>query len=280
MYLLCKDNRTISLQECLRSVAELGSIDLAILFQAASHLLPPRKRSPQEHYPAALNRERIEDGFVDREEASMLLSHRQTTRPGDGPLIWSLLSGTDPFKDALQLWRATLGGWQTIVRSGFLVSSVPRVEGLDGFTWAPRQPSCDRTKSSFYFPSGNFNRTQWASFHDDKLAGRWGVHIFDVYDDSPANSSTSQREIRIMVRSNCNDDARYEVGALLQPLSQIPIGGIEGRFTAVRCHNGSHETMFGVCGSVDGSVWKWVGVYSWKSGNDLPCFEVKDFFIS
>jgi hypothetical protein len=117
--ILCKHDATIPSLELLRRVLAEGSLELAVLIGGASHLLPAA------------------DGVLGRtiEDSGYTLSLRHASRPGDDVVIWSLLHDSIHPSNIVELW-----GGQKEVRTGFLMSSAPRVK-LPCRSWAQSTPT-------------------------------------------------------------------------------------------------------------------------------------------
>jgi hypothetical protein len=118
VHLLSKSGRLISLLELFLKVLNEGAIDLGVLLGSAQHLLP----SLDPNAPLSV------------EDAAFLLSRRHASRITDEVVIWGLLSNLPGDISPLNLWAA-----QPCVRTGFLMSSAPRIE-LPGYHWAPQSP--------------------------------------------------------------------------------------------------------------------------------------------
>ncbi|PMD14926.1 hypothetical protein NA56DRAFT_357969 [Hyaloscypha hepaticicola] len=118
VHLLGKSGRLMSLLELFWKVMNEGAIDLGILLGSAQHLL----LSSDPHAPICV------------EDAAFLLSQRHASRITDEVVIWGLLSNLPGDPSPLKLWRS-----QPCVRTGFLISSAPRIE-VPGYRWAPQSP--------------------------------------------------------------------------------------------------------------------------------------------
>jgi hypothetical protein len=118
VHLLGKGGRLISLLELFLKVMNEGAIDLGVLLGSAQHLLP----SSDPNAPLSV------------EDAAFLLSQRHASRITDEVVIWGLLSNLPGDTSPLKLWVS-----QPCVRTGFLMSSAPRLE-LPGYHWAPQSP--------------------------------------------------------------------------------------------------------------------------------------------
>ena len=88
IWLLCKDNRTVSFTETLEMVHQYGAVDIAILFATSGHLLPSARM---------LASDPSRDGgpifeIINGDEAEYLLRHRYASRPKDKEVIQRLLT--------------------------------------------------------------------------------------------------------------------------------------------------------------------------------------------
>lgn len=135
IHLLCKDNKIISLRDCLLNVHRFGAIDIAILFLTNEYLLPALRAKPLDRNPAKSSL-RVQDGYISVEESICLLAYRHVSRPGDSVVIMSLLHDISPAYTAETFWKAKIG---SIINTGLLFSSQPRLR-CKGFGWAPSQP--------------------------------------------------------------------------------------------------------------------------------------------
>ncbi len=211
IHMLCrsgKGNQAISLLEILQVVSTHGSINIGILLLTNYHLFPAPKSLDwlKRHtdgrsslsmakvkqlqlrkifsvsYDARLKSEQIEQGFLTVSEAATLLAQRYASRPGDNVIIWSLLVGDDPSKNALQLWTRGSHGLDLLatdktVYTGFLLSSVPRLPP-PGPSWAPSQPgpliTSSNQQASHYPPyDGNLFQIGTIEFDGACLLAVW-----------------------------------------------------------------------------------------------------------
>lgn len=115
--ILCSNGQLISLIDLLCRILDEGAIDLAVLLGSAQHLHPS-------HFSDAIS---VED-------SGLLLSQRHASRSGDEVVIWGLLNNLKGENSAINLWKSQRG-----IRTGFLMSSAPRIESA-GYRWAPSTP--------------------------------------------------------------------------------------------------------------------------------------------
>lgn len=186
LHLLCKNDRVVSLRSLIEDVNTEGSLEIAAMFVTAQHLMPgnPFRQSGE-----------IEAEYVQPEEAATLLSRRYTTKSGDELVIWSLLCGETVHKTGEEFWRSRRnikllvssgtrqrGTVMGKVRTGFLVSSAPRIDAQRrGFGWAPSRPdlSYDLTDSGYRaFHAYDGRSTPMAYYDDEGLESDWLVHEF------------------------------------------------------------------------------------------------------
>lgn len=274
IYLLCKDDKILSFRETLDIVCQEGSIDLAILFLATQHLLPPEdfedERFSAAHYSAVLR-------FVTLEEAGSLLSHRQASRPGDDVVIWSLLVDEKKFDSAESMWKDQIRMIRQAnrrlvaangVKTGFLLSSAPRIKEVRGVRWAPTSPTLEQSDGRAYL-AGDGHGSVKALITPEGLKGQWGVHRFGI----PMHDASS-RTYRSVVRQIINAQSQHEYrwAALLQPL-------FYEHLTAHRYRGNADGPLFAVCGSKDGQSWVWCGLYEWNVVEPLPEFKIEQILL-
>lgn len=272
IHILCKFNQVLSLRETLETVCREGSIDLAILFLTAQHLLPPEV-SQDEWFLAKLLSDLKAQGFVSFEEASSLLSHRQASRPGDDVVIWSLLVGEQKFDSARNLWQVKLDHPDSTVNTGFLLSSAPRIKGLKGLGWAPSHPTLDQTAAGKAYIAADGHRSEKGEVREEGLRGECGVHKFE---HSADGSPPYQSRILNLIQDPGSPPQQFRWIALLQPLAW---DATFNRPVARRYRGNARGPLFAVCGSDDGREWLWRGVHEWDVEEPLPEFQVKNILL-
>ena len=278
--ILCKDNKTIFLRDALLLVHQEGSIDLAVLFLAMQQFLPSHTEAFRRNSP----RQSIE-------EASSLLCHRHATRSGDDVVIWSLLSGIKVTFTAEELWRT-----KRRVRTGFLMSSAPRIENVQGMGWAPRTPCIRLSDDSDALLNGHYlsydgEGSDYGEITPKGLMAEWFVFEVkieeaDLYKEAPitmarqdVNGIWTTEELQHVKINRCWTIAtdllqRYKYVILMQPRS------LDHRpYTAAVGRGESHGPLVAVCASDDEKSWNWKGVYEWSIAVPLPNFEVKDILL-
>ncbi|KAK1238658.1 hypothetical protein MKX07_004234 [Trichoderma sp. CBMAI-0711] len=188
VHLLCKDNRPVPLRDVLALLYKNGSIDLCALLIGSPQLMPPgsKLRAP---------------GI---ETASVMLSRRYASRPGDDVIIWSLLCGDDqPHQSPTALWKSRQGGW---VKTGFLMSSCDRIaDAPRGYGWAPATPqvlgpytSSRAPDAPLFWPydGSGTNAARIMTLGTDKattttcLRGKWLAHVYSPSDEPLVDHST------------------------------------------------------------------------------------------
>jgi hypothetical protein len=145
IYLLCLENRFVSVYDLLKSVHNGGRIDLATLFVTRGYLFPSADLGDFELFPGRIVPDpegcEVKNSFVSIGEAASLLSHRHATRGADDLLIWSLLIGDLEDESAIEMWKRQVG---KRINTGSLISSAQRLAGHLGLGWAPSQPNASR----------------------------------------------------------------------------------------------------------------------------------------
>lgn len=182
VHLLCKDNRPVPLRDVLAVLYTSGSIDLCALLIGSPQLMPPgsKLRAPS------------------IETASVMLSRRYASRPGDDVIIWSLLCGDDkPYQSPLALWESRRDRW---VKTGFLMSSCDRIPNAPrGYGWAPATPqvlgpytSSRAPNTPLFWPydGSGTNAAKIMTLGKDKvtttcLRGKWLAHVYSPHDNEP-----------------------------------------------------------------------------------------------
>jgi hypothetical protein len=149
IHFLCRNNEVVQLKKILEMVCQYGSIDLAILFLSSQHMLPAVKHEIEaQYFPARDTLEEVTQGFIPIQEATCLLGNRHASREDDDIVIWSLLTGAKPYYNARELWCDRINTSSQSINTGFLLSSVPRLCGVKGLSWAPRQPTFHSSPNS------------------------------------------------------------------------------------------------------------------------------------
>jgi hypothetical protein len=266
----------MSLREILAEVIQRGRIDLAVLVQDSVHLLPPPREAKQYYFPARQADEWVKMGFISVEQAAGHLSHRQAFRKGDDIIIWSLLVDTKAHDSALSFWKARISSQLgASIYTGYIFSSVPRVQGVKGLSWAPASPTCNRLSTQF-FPTDQGQFTKRALIHHTGLLGDFAINIFHY--DAGAGSDQYQRKVIDILRSTSQQT--YHWLALVHPL----IGNeLYQKSTAYRYRGkSSGSPLFGICVSndiKDKKIWIWKAVYEWNAGHKLPEFHEREITL-
>ncbi|KAF8864012.1 hypothetical protein BDZ45DRAFT_614759 [Acephala macrosclerotiorum] len=267
IHLLCKDNEVIHLKKVVDMTCQHGSIDIAILFMSCQHMLPAIAAIPEQmNFPARIILDDINLGYIRIEEAACLLNSRHASRPGDDLVIWSLLVGPIAFNDPERLWHAQLSTVLYMVRTGFLLSSAPRMKGIKGLQWAPRQPAfhlpANATLDAKIYPAYDGSDTEFATIRKEGLGGEWAVHEFSRKSDSISASMKRRMSQELGSPS-------YRWGVLLQPLNFST-----KRYVAAH-YRGGNRHLLGVAGSDDQQSWEWIGIFEWLTDEPLPGFSKK-----
>lgn len=315
IHLLCKNNAVVSLKEIIQFVHHKGALDIGILLLAMPHFLPPLDDRILAQAKSEKTRDSFEPGHLLVETSGSLLSHRPASRPGDDLVIWSLLmSEKSIFYNAEAFWKSlqgTLFSSATSIRTGYLVSSAPRLKKR-GFGWAPASPALHPSTKSEEFGLNGFEGegshigfitaaglvADWLLFEIDGTG--FGAIVNSVASRLWAKSSDPKCPHNL-ARIRARYLQGYRWGAILCPLQEMPDflswwkdGGTLRRTIVVVCgtnemngsvaesytHNNSLPTQghWDENGEVAG--WEWRGTYMWDDAEPLPQFrKVKKFLI-
>ncbi|KIW29448.1 uncharacterized protein PV07_05262 [Cladophialophora immunda] len=273
IHLLCKDNKTIALRDCLLNVHHGGAIDIATLLLTSQQLLPTMKYdgdSPDEEFLRQMK------GYVPAEEALHLLARRHASRPGDSVVILSLLIDDKPFYTAEAFWKSKIG---YSLSSGVLFSSQPRLQ-CKGLGWAPSQPELPLAvsdRASAYSQEHLFDgsRTAIAIITPDGLDATFAT--FEIPEIEPESrfqdvlSSLAQKlpwsgsQARRPGQA-CILRDHFQLEKYLHSLLLLPLHAISSRTTVFNAYRGrSNGLLFAVVGSNDADrrTWHWLGTFEW-----------------
>ena len=293
LYLLCKNEQTISLKCLLDNVLREGSLDLIALFADNRHLVPLRPKALRHTEVGKIGQELA--GMVDTEEAACLISRRHASRPGDEIVIWSLLCGGAPHQTAEAFWKehqeddpqadATVSKWSQAsrisydksFRVAFLMSSAPRLQ-IEGLQWAPARPAPAAQKQlcgdshEFYPVRGESSR--FASLSPRGLEAAWRFWSFAVTHEEepwwefPFNDSYLVNSYwRVQYQIEVAYLQSYKYGALLRPLvdAQRSFSDEDAEMYPRTADDGGDLVV--IAGSdTDTDRWTWVTVIVWPDG--------------
>lgn len=298
IYILCKDNVTVSLKETVEIVQHQGSIDIALLLLSVPHLLPPRVKRDFENRRG----DNFVSGFLTIETGGSLLSHRAASRPGDDIVIWSLLLDDKVYKNAKAFWKSRRGQHHynhlrpddqrrdcSALPTSFLVSSVPRLKKR-GLGWAPSSPTAQLIQIRSHGPKVRllaFDGTESESglVTRDGFLAKWLLYDF-IGTCTGANKMSSILKIDVhsddqSCRANLREIRHrylkgYIWGALLRPIDintyrdPAPNRGDTSKTLVVVC---ATNKRFNWPWETDDRIhWQWRGVYEWDMAEPLPKF--------
>jgi len=260
IHLLCKDNKIVSLKSVLDLVCHNGAVDTAILYLTMQHLLP--SKPPPD---AAGDQNLLKRGLISVEEAASLLSHRHASRDNDDVLIWSLLFNEKVFKTAQELWLADDVPHRYGLNSGFLISSAPRIKGIQGLSWAPSRPAIRLAAEEevqgqrAHLATASYN-TSLCDITTEGLHGGWFIHEFIC---SEVVAPGQLLQITHTYLGGCH------LGALLTPITL----NVQGQPVPASFRGDAMGPLFAICGRGDGYFpWVWKGVFEWDESESLPEF--------
>ncbi|ERF68612.1 hypothetical protein EPUS_07173 [Endocarpon pusillum Z07020] len=276
IYVLCKNDTVISVKKALDVVHQRGHIDLATLALTAQHMLPwlDRLSSSVPGYDPDL----LPLGIP---EATLLLVNRHASRSGDDVVIWTLLTGSQPFFDPKDFWVHI---WRTLreVPTGYLFSDVPRLQHIPGLRWAPSQPR--RANSVRAFRSSIPQHRPIPSlgqFYDGEgtrhgrverggaFAAVWQAFelvVCSIVHTAPSGDcSKSQQVLQDISQQSRLADSRI---LLLRPASYYPFSE---NHSVLYNGNGGGPLIAVLSYKTEG-VWIWRGLYEWPLDVELPTF--------
>lgn len=269
LFILCKNNRMVSVSDIVKSVLRSGKIDICCAFLSSLHLIPhqhqPEVSVEAPHQPKTLLSGSIRHFSIDK--AGALLCYRQASRPGDEIIIWSLICGSEVFNSAESFWRRAGSGHK--FSSIYLISSIPRVQNRFGFSWAPTRPNIEPPgflRDKEFIPPLDVDSDQ-VHVTTKGLVGNWFCSEFlvdHVLSDRGENRYPNQLQ-RIAYRYGF----QYRWIALLQAST------IKNPKRCARYIWRSSGTVVAVVSSDDGYDWTWKGVYIWDHEMEV----LPDFFI-
>ncbi|OAP61481.1 hypothetical protein AYL99_03684 [Fonsecaea erecta] len=287
IHLLCKDNKTIALRDCLLNVHHAGAIDIATLLLTSQQLLPTMKydgESPDEEFLMQM------EGYIPVEEALQLLGRRHASRPGDSVVILSLLIDDKPVYTAEAFWKSRIG---RSLNTGVLFSSQPRLRSK-GFQWAPSQPELPLADVSDMFSAHSQEhlfdgfRTLPAQITPDGLDGRFATFEIPEIEQEPPGAENAltalmkrlpwpghQRRLTSSQPRILRD--HFALGKYRHSMLLLPVHYNSSRSAVFHAYRGrANGVLFGVVGSNDEDrrTWQWLGTFEWQS-NDPPLPKVR-----
>lgn len=293
IHLLCKGDRTIRLVTALATLHRHGAVDMAVLLGSAQHLIPHSDQASTKTV----------------EEAGYILSQRHTSWPEDIIICWTLLMHEPVQKTAGKLWTN-----QTRVRTGYLVSSAPRVQGVPGLGWAPASPYIrplarhvdlaegKKQEYTVRFPPYDGDGSLYATISNQGLWGRWRVinvdrslldDAQDVCCDMMPPPQAYEEDIGLdrhaaadEVFAHPDDALAWQTvnrllgrGATVRLLRALADDGVSP-YTGTSQRGEDVGLAVVVCARFDrGATWQWIGVFSWQESDDFGAWEGCDMLI-
>ncbi|OQV09081.1 hypothetical protein CLAIMM_13259 [Cladophialophora immunda] len=292
IWLLCKNDEVINLRYALAMLHERGAIDIGVLLGSAQHLIP--------HSDPA-SRKSVE-------EAGYLLSQRHTSWPEDVIICWTLLINAPVKREAAGLWQK-----QTRVRSGYILSSAPRVGTMKGLGWAPSTPyirpirrsvGLDDGRSQEYsvrFPSYDGEGSLFVNITDDGLRGKWRVveadrSLLESNKDlccelTPVPEAWQDDELDLeaaeMIYAHPDDALAWltmaellDHGARVRLVRAVAEDGISAAVSSSQ-RGEDFGLIAAICASLNGGLsWEWKGVYSWQESENYPGWDIDEMLIT
>ncbi|KAM0278394.1 hypothetical protein ACHAQH_005216 [Verticillium albo-atrum] len=284
--LLCRDERTVSLRDCLAAVRQKGRVDLAILGLAVQHLLPapPSSAGP----PPGRTVEKV----------GSILGFRHATRAGDDMVIWSLLSNLPVSFTPQDFWQSLVG---RTIPTAFLVSDAARLQKTPGFFWAPATPYIRGPTTKYgakIWPHLAYDGlgSQHALVSATGLQGPWLVYEYDSGDDDTYRDVSFRFQeydgngvlrtvffentpvVNACWRRSVELHKKHKPVALLLPVEEdsdavFPIS------TDPDVRDEERGQIVVMCTSDDGLEWTWRGVEDWAPWLEMPEMRRRDLLI-
>lgn len=273
IHVLCKNDRIHPVKEVIQDVYLNGCIDIAILALTSQQLMAPNTE--------------IRDNMFrsDIPEASNMLGYRHASRPEDDVVIWSLMVNPEAFFDATKFWERYRG---CLLRSGYLMSDLPRLSAVSGLSWAPSQPRVAHSIAHLHREKSESRLFSGKIF--DGIGSSWGWLLPTGY-----RSDWKSFEFNNLSEDNLVERTWAAVRRSSEPTFEHVLADITKQFhitdTTVRLiYPGPHGPMqdediqkvyVGPCGgdlyavvsSETGEAWTWRGLYEWPFGMSKPQFE-------
>jgi hypothetical protein len=282
IYLLFKGENVIELKSIVDSVCRYGHIDIAILFLQGYHMLPSVKLEVY-LYPSGQLEESMNGGFVSKELAASMLSRRYASRKDDEVVIWSLLTSEKASYTVKEWWKSRAESFNMFLPTNYLVSSVPRVQGIDGLGWAPSKTGIHLLPSELerkiFYPNAG-GSAEKVRIREDGIHGLWGIYTWRT-------DQVNKTKVDGRLKSLLDEKAQnlYKHFAFLHPLqnmtySRSPDTGIAmAEPPKASRHPDCDGWLFITCGSHDGERWEWIGVVQCPAYYDMPKFSIEMIWL-
>ena len=302
IFLLCKDNATVSFKEVVNTVYQKGSIDIAMFLLTIPHALPPDIQGTKDYRELSLKYPSWEPGFMRVEPSGSLLCHRAASRDGDDMVIWSLLLGDKVIDNAEEFWKSrTNKGLST----SFIMSSAPRLASK-GLRWAPSSPIAKKQNETSHSPTQRllaFDGVEgepgtivedgflapWLTF--TFTGGQMGSNTLPSVIDAITKRRQNHCRINLCrIRRKFLKDYRW--GILLRPMRSGAAEGFGRRNDPATNRSDSSKILVAICGTNDmwnfnpfnkddRIHWVWRGVYEWDNIEHVPdCVETANVLIT
>ena len=302
IFLLCKNNATVSLQAVVSIVYQQGSIDIAMFLLTIPHALPPDIQCTKDYRELSLKTPGWKPGFMRLELSGSLLCHRAASRDGDDMVIWSLLLGDEAIDDADVFWKSRIGKG---LSTSFIMSSAPRLASK-GFRWAPSSPIARIRNETIHGPRQRllaFDGVEGepGTVTEDGFLASWLTFTFTGgqmgSDTLPTLIDTITKPRQSYYRINLCRIRRmflkkYRWGILLRPMRSGAAEGFGRRNNPATNRTDSSKILVAICGtnglwnlnpfSKDDRIhWVWRGVYEWDNVEPVPdCVETAEVLIT
>ncbi|KAI9686758.1 MAG: hypothetical protein M1822_002817 [Bathelium mastoideum] len=237
LHLLCTNGELVSFTKMCSTLYTSGAIDMVIFLSALQHLLP----SVSFQY----------------EESGSLLRKRAASRRGDELIIWGLLCQDRVTKTGESLVQ----GIQS-VRTGFLVSRIPRID-MESLHWAPAFPSQGNHPDEFTISDGEGSEVGVRC--PSGLVAVWLVHHIDrdlLFRPDDAHEFYGSGSISLLsaLTGQYSFESiplardKYDYLAILHPQIEGQNDPYAGRDAM------QFQRLVVLCASHDRKTWRWITV--------------------
>lgn len=278
IHVLCKNDTVVSVKKAIELVHQHGHIDLVTLTLTSQHMLPwlDRLNSSIPSYDPDL----LPLGIP---EATILLINRHASRKGDDIVIWTLLTGSQPFFDSKDFWFQVWKSMQPHLPTGYLFSDVPRLHQIPGLRWAPSQPR--RANSIWSFSSSTvpqhrklpssgqiFDGEGTRSgrvLRGGAFAAVWQAFEFGACSTvhiAPYESCSKTQQVLQDISTQFR--LANSRTLLLRPASKFLLS--ENHTVLYKGEGGG--PLIAVVSHKTKDVWIWCGLYEWPLNTELPKF--------
>ena len=177
------------------------------------------------------------------------------------------------------LVQGFLGIQVRLLNTGFLMSSIPIIQGYRGLSWAPLRPDLpaagvDMEKRYFASDGGG---TSFGLVKEEGFKANWYAYELKGASKKSNLKALSESLLLSRIRRQCSQIASQYLqhrarGCLLHP--SLNVTRDQARYVG-----SSGQPLFAVVASDDGLAWEWKGVYEWDTRDPLPEFSLREILL-